>query len=162
MEAERTCLDCREVRSWWVFSKDLRLLQKNASKPSTVPLLANDGTPLSSDTDKLKRRAEHFSNVVNGPTEISVDSLSNLPSVAPSVASQSLLEPHTEHVRETGSQESNILDIDALCSTFTREEILDAVSQLYNGRAPGIDEIPVELLKLGGEHTIEWLKNPVR
>ena len=82
MEAERTCLDCREVRSWWVFSKDLRLLQKNASKPSTVLLLANDGTPLSSDTDKLKRRAEHFSNVVNGPTEISVDSLSNLPSVA--------------------------------------------------------------------------------
>ena len=44
-----------------------------------------------------------------------------------------------------------------MCALITEEEISAAVSQTKNGKAPGLDGITSEVLKLGGEVSIRWL-----
>ena len=46
---------------------------------------------------------------------------------------------------------------DELCDPITEEEISAAVSQMKNGRAPGLDGISSEVLKLGGKVFVRWL-----
>ena len=58
---------------------ELRVLRKCASKPSTSTLLARDGSKLTRDDDKLQRRVEHFSDVVNYESEVSIVTLDALP-----------------------------------------------------------------------------------
>ena len=41
--------------------------------------------------------------------------------------------------------------VNELCDHLTKEEIAAAISQMWKGRAPGLDEISTEMLKLGGE-----------
>ena len=38
-----------------------------------------------------------------------------------------------------------------------QEEIWEAINQLNHNKAPGEDEITVEMLKLGGESFVQWL-----
>ena len=49
-------------------------------------------------------------------------------------------------------------DLDDLCAPLSEEEICTAISQLKNGRAPGIDEITAEMIKLGGAESVRWCK----
>ena len=53
------------------------------------------------------------------------------------------------------SQNSPI-DNEELCSPITEEEISTAISQMKNGKAPGLDGISSEVLKLGGEASVRW------
>ena len=43
----------------------------------------------------------------------------------------------------------NVSDSD-LCAPFSEEEVSTAISQMKSGKAPGIDNISAELLKIGG------------
>ena len=47
---------------------------------------------------------------------------------------------------------------DEMCALLSEEEISTAMSQLKNGRAPGLDEVSAEMLKLGSVASVEWLK----
>lgn len=44
------------------------------------------------------------------------------------------------------------------CSSLSEEEIHAAISQMMNGKAPRIGQISAELLKLGGDECVHWLK----
>ena len=54
--------------------------------------------------------------------------------------------------------ELDVPNDDELCAPLTEEEICVAISHLKNGRAPGLDEISAEMLKLGGDESVQWLK----
>ena len=56
------------------------------------------------------------------------------------------------------SQNSPI-DNEGLCSPITEEEISTAISQMKNRKAPGLDCISSEVLKLGGEASVRWLSS---
>ena len=56
------------------------------------------------------------------------------------------------------SQNSPI-DNEGLCSPITEEEISTAISQMKNRKAPGLDCISREVLKLGGEASVRWLSS---
>ena len=55
--------------------KELRLLKNHFTKPSSSTLTALDGSPLTTDTAKLARWAEHLSSVVNCGVEVSENPL---------------------------------------------------------------------------------------
>ena len=120
---------------------ELRLLRNRFAKPSSSNLTALDGSPLTNDTAKLARWAEHFSSVVNCGVKVSEASLENLPVISPSV-----------HPGEPP-------DLDDLCAPLSEEEICTAISQLKNGRAPGMDGITAEMIKLGGAESVRWFKS---
>ena len=65
--------------------KELRLLKNHFTKPSSSTITGLDGSPLTTDTAKLARWAEHFYNVVNCGVEVSEASFENLPVISPSV-----------------------------------------------------------------------------
>ena len=52
-----------------------------------------------------------------------------------------------------------ILTDDQLGSPLTEEELKIAISQLNNGKAPGKDGITAEILRLGLESLVQWLKH---
>ena len=120
--------------------KDLRLMQWGQKlRPSTALLAADGRTNLSGTTEKLKRWQEYFEDVCNVSTEIVERVLDNIPEVNP--------------------QESDV-DVSSneiLSCEPSEDEIRAAIKQLKNGRAPGIDMITAELLKLGGEAVVQWL-----
>ena len=68
--------------------------------------------------------------------EVSEASFENLPVISPSV-----------HPGEPP-------DLDDLCATLSKEEICTAISQLKNSRAPGMDGISAEMIKLGGAESV--------
>ena len=104
--------------------------------------MAKDGTILQTDGDKLNRWAEHFQEVAN--CEVSIDiPLDNLPVIPPSPPSS---------VTPLSADD----DLDA---PLSEEEISAAISQLRSGKAPGLDGISLEMLLLGGEVTVRWLKS---
>ena len=99
--------------------ENLRLLQKTYSKPSSINLVAEDGTSLSNGKEKLNRCVEHFrGGGVNCPININAVSIND----SPIVSSLSTSSP------------SN----DKLSSLLSEEEIKSATSQLRSGKAPGI------------------------
>ena len=121
--------------------KELRLLKKQVSKPSSSYLLAKDKSILSSDTDKLQRWSEHFAEVSNCCTSVSQFD----PEVLPDI------------IAATPSYRNKFHDDEDLTQCITEEEIREAIGQLQDGKAPGADGISAELLKLGGVETIRWL-----
>ena len=95
------------------------------STSGSSPLLSADGSSVLTDPDDiLKRWAEHFCNVLNRPSSISSEAISNLPQV-PVNASLDVLP--------------------------TSDEVKKAISQLSDGKAPGRDCIPAEIYKCGGD-----------
>ena len=62
---------------------ELWLLRMSASKPSMSTLLARDGRKLTGDDHKLQCWVEHFSDVVNSETEVSMATLDALPVIEP-------------------------------------------------------------------------------
>lgn len=47
---------------------------------------------------------------------------------------------------------------DVMSAPLSAEEISVVVSQLKNGRVPGLDEVSAEVLKLGSVESAKWLK----
>ena len=52
-----------------------------------------------------------------------------------------------------------VLTDDQLGSPLTEEELRITSSQLNSGKAPGEDGVSAEVLRLGGESVVEWLKH---
>ena len=139
-EAERRALIAESLGRGGSLVRDLRLAGRSASKASASTLHAADGTVLTSDESKLRRWAEHFTSVTQCSSQVSEVVLEALPSVqAPSQISP--------------------IDNEELCSAITEEEISTAISQMRNAKAPGLDGISSEVLKLGGEATVRWLSS---
>ena len=84
--------------------------------------------------------AEHFTSVTQWSSQVSEVVLEALPSI------------------QAHSQNSPINN-EELCSPITEEEISTAISQMKNGKAPGLDGISSEVLKLGGKASVHWLSS---
>ena len=86
--------------------------------------------------------AEHFQEVVNCQVDIKVIPIEDLPVITPPpISSVTTLSDHD------------------LSSLLSEEEIITAISELRSGKAPGLDGISLEMLSLGGEVTLRWLKS---
>ena len=119
--------------------KDLRLLQWGQKLRASTALLAADGrTKLTGTAEKLERWREHFDEVCNVSTEVAERVLDTIPEVPT---------PETDG----GSSDEN------LSVEPSEDKIRAAIKQLKNGRAPGVDMVTAELLKLGGETVVRWL-----
>ena len=141
-EAERRTRATERAGQGGSLIKELRLLKSLTSKPSSSILLDKEGHPLASDDQKLARWAEHFGLVMNCGKEVSEISLESLPVIE----SQDRATPNTSDLEEQ------------LCPSPTEEEISVALSLLKMGKAPGLDRIQAETLRLGGAVTVRWLK----
>ena len=64
----------------------------------------------------------------------------------------------TPPIVTTHSSSDTILSDHDLSSPFSEEEIITAISELRAGKAPGPEGVSLEMLSLGGEVTIHWLK----
>ena len=142
MEAERQAHIAEQQGRGGSLIRELRLLKKKFSKPASSTLLAKDGTTLQSDSAKLNRWAEHFNEVVNCQVDVDAVSLDDIPVLSPS----------------TDLPDSS-LSVEDLSSPLSEEEIRRAISKLRSGKAPGSDGISLEMLSLGGEESICWLKS---
>ena len=90
----------------------------------TSPVLSADGSKLITEKeDILKRWAEHFSSVLNRPSSVNFEAIARLPQVSINYS---------------------------LAAAPTDAEVLKAIQQLSNGKAPGSDSIPAEIFKAGG------------
>ena len=118
--------------------KELRLLKKQASKPSSSNILARNRSILSSDIDTLQRWAEHFAEVSNCCSSNCQLDTDVLPDIIAAIPSYRELFPDDEN----------------LSQPISEDEIQVAIAQLRDGKAPGDDGISAELLKLGGDETI--------
>ena len=139
--AEHQALDAEQQGRGGSLIKDLRLLQKKFSKPASSTLVAKDGTTLQSEEDKLNHWAEHFEEMVNCQVVIDVVPLEDLPNA-------SLLD---------ASSDTSLSDED-LSTPLSEEEIQTAISELRSKKAPSLDGITLEMLTLGGDETVRWLK----
>ena len=102
------------------------------STSGSSPLLSADGSSVLTDPDDiLKRWAEHFCNVLNRPSTISSEAISNLPQVPIDSSLDDL--PTSDEVKKK------------------------AISQLSDGKAPGRDCIPAEIYKCGGDVLVNRL-----
>ena len=79
--------------------------------------------------------------MVNCQIDIDVTPIEDLPIVTPHSSSDTTLSDHD------------------LSSPLSEEEIITAISELRAGKAPGPDGVSLEMLSLGGEVTIHWLKS---
>lgn len=99
---------------------------------SSVPLKSHDGTEcFNTKEDVLQRWAEHFNNLLNVDRAVDlqfIDSIPKLPTIT------ELDEP------------------------LTLDEVVVAIKRQQNKRAVGIDNIPGEILKYGGDklHEVVW------
>ena len=99
---------------------------------SNVPIKDKNGRVLQTEAEQNKRWVEHFKEILNQP-----------------VPNELFTFPESDI-----SQESNIE-----VGPITENEVKKAVDKLKNNKSPGIDEIPAELLKNGGETLIYKLTN---
>ncbi|KAG7305516.1 hypothetical protein JYU34_009592 [Plutella xylostella] len=114
------------------FYEELRKLIGNTYRCS-VPLKSLDGSQLlKSKEDVLKRWAEHFNLLLNVDRSANMQHISSIPALP------------TAH------------DLD---EPLTLAEVVAALKQQKNKKASGIDGIPGELLKYGGDelHTKMWM-----
>ena len=110
MEAERRAWVAEQLGHGGSLIKELGLLKNCFIKPSSSTLTALVSSPLTTDTAKLARWAEHFSSIVNCGVEVSEASFDNLPVIPPSV-----------HPGEPP-------DLDDLCAPLSEEETCAAIS----------------------------------
>ena len=135
-EAEKCAWAAEQCGHGASLSRELQLLRKNASKPSTSTLLARDGSSMTGDDDKLQCWVEHFSDIVYCESEVSVATLDALP------------------VLESPFALSDDVCVNELSDNLIEEEIAAAISQMRKGRAPGLEGISTEVLKLGGAESV--------
>ena len=121
--------------------RDLHLLKKKFSKPASSTLVVKNDITLQSDGYKLNRWAEYSKEVVNCQVDVDVVSVDAL-SVVP-------LSP--------ASSDTALSDED-LSAPLSEEEIHTAISKLSSGRASGLNRITLEMLSLGRDVTVRWLK----
>ena len=141
VEAERLATVAEQQGRGGSLIKDLRLLQRKFSKPTSSTLVAKDGTSVQSDRDKLNCWAKHFEEVVNCQVNVDVPI-----DVLPIVSSPSI------------TSDTSLSD-DDLSAPLSEEEIITAISELRSGKAPGLDGISLEMLSLGQDASIHWLKS---
>ena len=60
-----------------------------------------------------------------------------------------MLEDELQPLEETGKKNENIEELEDI-DKLTYEEMIEVISNTKNGKAPGIDNITVELIKNGG------------
>ena len=108
-----------------------------------MSLLARDSSLLTGDDDKLARQAEHFNSIVNCSVEISELAVACLPDL-------------TYHSIERASHD--VPSDDDLCARLSESEICTAIHQLKKGRALGLDGISPEMLRLGRDVSVKWMK----
>jgi exonuclease III len=147
--AKRAVLESK--RRWWdVFSKELesesrtnklaslyakiRFLQRSP-RTATGCVLDKHGNVIQTDHGRCERWLGYFHELLNVPCQISADVLSAMSN-------------------ELVANEPVTMTNDDLP---TIDEVRGALMQLANRKAPGMDGIPVELLKHGGDVAIHWL-----
>ena len=105
----------------------LRLLRKCASKPSTSTIFARDGRKLTGDYDKLQCWVEHFSDVVNYESEVSMAALDALLVFKPPSVLSADVCVNEEHFSDVVNYELEVsmADLDALL-VFKPPSVLSA------------------------------------
>ena len=93
--------------------------------------------------DRLESWAEHFNSSMNCSVDINELTVASLPDL-------------TCHSIERASHD--VLSDDGLCACLSESEILNPIHQLKKGKAPGLDKISPEILKLGGDVSVKWSK----
>ena len=78
-EAEKRAWFTEQLGQGGSFLKELRLLKRQVSRPAVTPLIAKDSSPITDDEGKLRRWAEHFTEVVNCEALVSEAALDILP-----------------------------------------------------------------------------------
>ena len=94
------------------------------SSNAMAPVRSTDGTLLTEKSDIIQRWSEHFSTLLNRPSQIDQQAIQNMP------------------------QRPLLTSLD---SPPTLEETQKAIKQLQAGKAPGPDGIPPEIFKEGGD-----------
>ena len=139
-EAKKRAWFAEQLGQGGSFLKELRLLNRQVSRPAVTPLPAKDSSHITDDEGKLRGWAEHFTEVFNSESLVSEAALDTLPVISCPNSSQDDIDSH-------------------LGAPLSEEEISLAISQLKSGKAPGIDDITAEFLKLGGGTTVQWLSS---
>ena len=116
--------------------KELRLLQRSQGSSSNTVLRAADGKGrITSTKEKLERWRQHFEQVTNVVSEVTEATLSMIPVCV-------------------YGEDLEVSD-EVLIQEPSEDEVREAILQLKNNKAPGVDGITAELLKLGGEAIVE-------
>lgn len=110
----------------------IRKLSGKSSSCTIGPVVAKDGSVLPTKEEQLARWRQYYEELLNKPPPNPPPSLDDLAEAALPDPSINIDPPTTEEIRK-------------------------AVLKLKNGKAPGLDGIPPELLKQGGDCTACWL-----
>ena len=114
-----------------LFWKEARKVKKE-SKEHFQKIMDANGVFVSDETEVRKIWSEYFENLLNvGSNEVVVVNANGL-----------------EGVRRNGYSGEEII---------TRDEVVDRVRKLKNGKSAGIDGITGEMIKNGGEKVIDWI-----
>jgi hypothetical protein len=117
----------------------IRRLRSNGINTEHIAIHDKDGNTLTNSEDRLNRWREYFDEMLNVNTMVDEQILQQIP--------KSTLDP-----KELSLQDD----------VPTVDEVVKAIQQFRNRRAPGKDEIPAELLKAGGLTLAEWLHEIIR
>ena len=136
--------------------KPLKALQRRQRPNLTSSLKSEDGRDTIIQTDlKLERWKEHFEKVTNVVVSVTTDALQDIPSLPP------------ESLRNCGLGSNLSVQESQSSSVFYTdepdiEEVKDAIALLKNKKAPGVDGMNAECLRLGGEPMAEWLTQVIQ
>ena len=110
-----------------------KMRRLNSKLPSVSNIINEDGELLQTNEERMARWRRHFAGILNVEHGVSEDT--------------------TDHLIDNSEGET---------PEIIREEVVKAVQRLKNGRSPGEDEVVAEMLKSGGEATVEWLFDILR
>ncbi|CAF3565234.1 unnamed protein product [Rotaria sp. Silwood1] len=117
----------------------IRRLRGSGMNTEHIAIHDKDGNTLTNSEDRLYRWKQYFDEMFNINTVVDEQILQQIPK--PPIDQKEL--SHQDAVPTVG-------------------EVVRAIQQIRNRRAPGKDEIPAELLKAGGLPLAEWLHEIIR